>query len=148
MTWKVRERSVRGASRKESEEKACLFANDKPAHRTVFSTFCRSQLPSAFSPRRSKTFGITSPLSCYSNTLRFSMWQLPAPDSTDQSRPIPRDFNMNCLLIAMRPPGTLHRYFSLSVRRFSDTCTTSRRPFLGPLSGTTVETIAKLLIIE
>ena len=35
-------------ARKEPEEKACLFASDKPTHRTVFSTFCRPQLPSAF----------------------------------------------------------------------------------------------------
>lgn len=37
-----------GKARKEPEEKACLFASDKPTHRTVFSTFCRPQLPSAF----------------------------------------------------------------------------------------------------
>lgn len=99
-----------GKARKEPEEKACLFASDKPDHRTVFSTFCRPQLPSAFSMQVENLRDHLSP-----NTLRFSMWQLPAPDSPDQSQTIPRDFNMNCLLIATRPRGTLRRYFGLSV---------------------------------
>jgi hypothetical protein len=75
-------------ARKESpEEKACLFASDKPAHRNCLLPFSTAfgfpllvqneNLRDRFSPPRSP--------------LRFSMWQLPVPDPpdgrTDQSRP-------------------------------------------------------------
>ena len=86
-----------GKARKESRRKkrACSQAISQPIELPrPFSTAF------GFSPSRSKTFGIVS----LRHPLRFSMWQLPAPDPLDQSR-LDRDFNMNCLLMATYPRG-------------------------------------------
>lgn len=98
-----------GKARKESRRKkrACSQAISQPIELPrPFSTAF------GFSPSRTKTFGIASPR----HPLRFSMWQLPAPDPLDQSRP-DRDFNMNCLMATCPRGRTVRRYLELSVRR-------------------------------
>ena len=102
------------------EEKACLFAGDKPTHGTVFSLSSSFSSTAFGSPRIGCEKPSGSPLLEYFTTLNAG--GLDGPDSPDQSRPIPRDFNMNCLLIETRPRGTIRRYFGLSAR---DTCMTS-----------------------
>jgi len=106
-TCGVWEMAEGGKARKESRRKkrACSQAISQPIELPrPFSTAF------GFSPSRSKTFGIVS----LRHPLRFSMWQLPAPDPLDQSR-LDRDFNMNCLLMATYPRGrTIRRYLELS----------------------------------
>lgn len=121
----MRRGATKGGERKrggEEEEKARLFAGDKPTHRTVVFSLPLLDAAFGFSPAQvsGKTFGIKTALPEYFTNVA-------APDSPDQSRPIPRDFNMNCLLIATRPRGTIRRYFGLSAAALP-TPALSRRP--------------------
>jgi len=100
----------RESEKREPEEKARLFASDKPAHRSLPRPFSTAF---GFSLGR-KPSGSLLPDIFYDSQCGNCLPQIHRTNPD----PIARDFNMNCLLMATCPRGrTARRYLELSVRR-------------------------------
>jgi len=100
-------REERKARKESPEEKACLFASDKPAHRNCLLPFSTAfgfpllvqyeNLRDRFSPSREVL---------YDSQCGNCLSRIQRTDGRTNPDPIARDFNMNCLLMATCPRGT------------------------------------------